>query len=195
MTSALDAFEHLVAEEAMAPGNAGRYAALCGREVWAAALAAPAGPRCPVCVAVHNTDAAGRTRHRRPVWARLTRPAAPPASGALRVAPVRRCHPAGIGSPPARTTPERPAMITTNGSDHQAVAEARPVVLVRYRPGVTGEATRTVHVVPLPLDGQPDAATALCGTRLLASEMEIVTPGHGMPCNRCLVGQIAASPA
>ncbi|MGH3801651.1 MAG: hypothetical protein ACRDTD_16265 [Pseudonocardiaceae bacterium] len=29
-----------------------------------------------------------------------------------------------------------------------AVAAARPVVLVRYRPGVVGETARTVHVVP-----------------------------------------------
>ncbi len=87
-------------------------------------------------------------------------------------------------------------MITTNGSgDHQTVTETRPVMLVRYRPGVTGEATRTVHLVPLPLADQHDAVAALCGTRFLSSEMEIVAPGCGMPCNRCLISQIAASPA
>lgn len=84
---------------------------------------------------------------------------------------------------------------TDGGDDHQTVAEARPVVLVRYRPGVTGQATRIVHMVPLPLGDQPDAVTAVCGTKLLASEMEIVTPGHGTPCARCLVSQVAASPA
>lgn len=75
VTSALDGLEHLVAEEAMAPGNAGRYVALCGCDVWAAALAAPAGTRCSVCVARHNADAADGPRHRRPsrrgAWARL----------------------------------------------------------------------------------------------------------------------------
>ncbi|MGH3845011.1 MAG: hypothetical protein ACRDS0_26780 [Pseudonocardiaceae bacterium] len=86
-------------------------------------------------------------------------------------------------------------MIDTNGRDHQAVAEASPVVLVRHRPGVIGEATRTVHVVPLPLDGQHDtAAIALCGTKFQTSEMEIVTPGYGMPCTRCLLSQFAANP-
>ncbi|MGH3778985.1 MAG: hypothetical protein ACRDRR_25170 [Pseudonocardiaceae bacterium] len=85
-------------------------------------------------------------------------------------------------------------MIATNGrGDHQTVAEVRPVVLVRYRPGVTGEATRTVHLVPLPPDGQHDAAAALCGTWLLSSEMEIVTPGHGVPCTRCLISQVTAN--
>lgn len=78
--------------------------------------------------------------------------------------------------------------------NHHAAAAARPVVLVRYRPGVTGEATRTVHLVPLPLDGQHVAAPALCGTVLLSSEMEIVIPGRSMPCTRCLINQIATSP-
>ncbi|MGH3778986.1 MAG: hypothetical protein ACRDRR_25175 [Pseudonocardiaceae bacterium] len=77
MTSALDGFEHLVADAAIAPGNAGRYGALCGRDVWAAALACPAGRRCRACVAVHNADVVGRPRHRRPsrrgAWARLVR--------------------------------------------------------------------------------------------------------------------------
>lgn len=87
-------------------------------------------------------------------------------------------------------------MIATNGGgDHQTVAETQPVMLVRYRPGVTGEATRIVHVVPLPIADQHDAVAALCGRRLLASEMEIVAPGRGMPCNPCLISQISASPA
>lgn len=86
-------------------------------------------------------------------------------------------------------------MIATNGSgDHQRIAETRPVMLIRYRPGVTGEAIRTVHLVPLPLADQHDAVTALCGTRLLSSEMEIVSSGRGMPCDRCLMSRIAASP-
>lgn len=90
VTSALGGFEHLVAEDAIAPSNASRYVALCGRDVWAAALAAPPGPRCPACVAVYNADAADGPRHRRPTpsgaWARLTgllrrpRPARPESS-------------------------------------------------------------------------------------------------------------------
>lgn len=75
VTSVRDGFEHLVAEKPIALGNTGRYVALCGRIVWAAALASPAGPRCPACVAVHSVDAVHGPRHRRAsrrgAWARL----------------------------------------------------------------------------------------------------------------------------
>ncbi len=60
-----------------------------------------------------------------------------------------------------------------------AVAAARPVVLVRYRRGVTGETARTVHVVPLPTDGQAGAVGSLCGTALLLDDIETVNPGEG----------------
>lgn len=86
-------------------------------------------------------------------------------------------------------------MTTTNGGGDPTVADARPVVLVRYRPGSTGEAIRTVHLVPLPVGGQEGAATALCGTLLRPSEMEVVTVGQGMPCGLCLVSQVADRPA
>lgn len=76
VTSTGDGFEHLVADTEMTPGSAGRYVALCGRSVWAAALACPPGPRCPACITMHNTVQGGRQRHRRTdrrgVWARLT---------------------------------------------------------------------------------------------------------------------------
>ncbi|MGH3841646.1 MAG: hypothetical protein ACRDS0_09425 [Pseudonocardiaceae bacterium] len=72
VTSARDGVEHLVTDGAIAPGNAGRYAALCGHNVWAAALACPPGRPCPACIAVREAD---RPRHRRPNrrgwWARL----------------------------------------------------------------------------------------------------------------------------
>jgi hypothetical protein len=41
VTSSWDGFEHLVVEETMTPQHAGRCVALCGRTVWAAALACP----------------------------------------------------------------------------------------------------------------------------------------------------------
>ncbi|MGH3815520.1 MAG: hypothetical protein ACRDUV_24230 [Pseudonocardiaceae bacterium] len=76
VTSARDGFEHLVADAAMTPGSAGRYVSLCGRSVWAAALACPPGPRCPACVAARTPDPAmqrRRHRQRRPgVWAWLS---------------------------------------------------------------------------------------------------------------------------
>ncbi len=75
------------------------------------------------------------------------------------------------------------------------VAAARPVVLVRYRPGVVGETARTVHVVPLPTHGQAGAVGALCGAALSLDNIETVTPGQGMPCTLCLVTQaLATSP-
>jgi hypothetical protein len=70
-----------------------------------------------------------------------------------------------------------------------AVAAARPVMLVRYRPGVTGETARTVHVVPLPTDRQAGATGALCGATLVLDDIETVTPGQGMPCTLCLLNQ------
>jgi hypothetical protein len=70
-----------------------------------------------------------------------------------------------------------------------AVAAARPVILVRYRPGVTGETARTVHVVPLPIDGQAGVVGALCGAALLRDDIETVIPGEGMPCTFCLINQ------
>jgi hypothetical protein len=65
VTSVRDGFEHLVAYEAMTLGNAGRYVALCGCAVLAAALACPPGRPCRTCVAVRTSDAASRRRQRR----------------------------------------------------------------------------------------------------------------------------------
>lgn len=76
VTSVRDGREHLVAQEAMTPGSAGQYPALCGRRVWAAALACPAGRPCPACFAVGTAYAAGarrRRQHRTELWAWLNR--------------------------------------------------------------------------------------------------------------------------
>ncbi|MGH3815672.1 MAG: hypothetical protein ACRDUV_25000 [Pseudonocardiaceae bacterium] len=67
------------------------------------------------------------------------------------------------------------------------VTVARPVVLVRFRPGVAGETARTVHVVPLPAEGRAGAVSALCGAVLMLEDIEIVRPGEGMPCTACVV--------
>lgn len=73
------------------------------------------------------------------------------------------------------------------------VARARPVALLRYRPGVVGESSRMVHVVPLPLVGEAGVAgVALCGALLCPDEVETVRPGHGMPCSLCLISHIGA---
>lgn len=68
VTSARDSVEHLVHEEAMAPGNAGRCVALCGHAVLAAALVCPPGPRCPSCTAVRNADPVSERRPHRQHW-------------------------------------------------------------------------------------------------------------------------------
>lgn len=67
------------------------------------------------------------------------------------------------------------------------MAAARPVVLVRYRSGVTGETARVVHVVPLPTDEQAGTVGAMCGAVLALKDIETVTPGVGMPCLVCVV--------
>ncbi|MGH3801890.1 MAG: hypothetical protein ACRDTD_17500, partial [Pseudonocardiaceae bacterium] len=74
-----------------------------------------------------------------------------------------------------------------------AVTVARPVVLVRFRPGVAGETARTVHVVPLPTEGQAGAVSALCGAVLMLEDIEIVNPGAGMPCTACVVHRMTGT--
>lgn len=68
-----------------------------------------------------------------------------------------------------------------------AVAAARPVVLVRYRPGVTGQSARTVHVISLLTDMRASAVSALCGVLLRLHDLETVTAGQGMPCTMCII--------
>ncbi|MGH3901392.1 MAG: hypothetical protein ACRDTA_24695 [Pseudonocardiaceae bacterium] len=88
-------------------------------------------------------------------------------------------------------------MNATNGHGEPdasaAVSTARPVVLIRYRPGVTGETARIVHVVPLLTDGQAGTVSALCGALLSLANIETVTPGQGMPCQLCVVNHVTSS--
>ena len=56
---------------------------------------------------------------------------------------------------PGLSLPGGGAVSVSNG--HRGLGDvvvARPVMLVRYRPGVSGETARIVHVVPLPTDGR-----------------------------------------
>lgn len=88
-------------------------------------------------------------------------------------------------------------MSTVNGhcgpGASAVVTATQPVMLVRYRPSVTGEAARTVHVVPLPTDEQADAVGALCGAALILDNIETVTPGEGMPCTVCVVTHVTST--
>lgn len=89
-------------------------------------------------------------------------------------------------------------MSTVNGHSGDALAMvsgARPVVLLRYRPGTTRQTARTVHLVPLPLKNEADTAgVALCGALLRLDQVETVTPGEGVPCSLCLISQARAEP-
>ncbi|MGH3571945.1 MAG: hypothetical protein ACRDUW_08980, partial [Pseudonocardiaceae bacterium] len=72
-------------------------------------------------------------------------------------------------------------MSTANGHSSggaEAVAGARPMVLLRYRPGVVGEVSRIVHLVPLPPGAGETGAVgvALCGALLCLGQVEAVTP-------------------
>lgn len=83
VTCARDGREHLVAEDAMVPGNAGRYTTVCGHRMLAAVLACPPGPPCPDCVTIYSAEVRGRRANRPGVCARL----------ATRLTPTRRRRP------------------------------------------------------------------------------------------------------
>lgn len=83
-----------------------------------------------------------------------------------------------------------------NPADQATRPGARPILLARSRPDHTGQATHSVHLIPLPLRSEtPDTLGALCGTRLDADQIETVTPGEGAPCTLCLVIHISNTPA
>ncbi|MGH3915870.1 MAG: hypothetical protein ACRDTC_21045 [Pseudonocardiaceae bacterium] len=77
VTCCHDGREHLVAEDAIVPANAGRYTAVCGHRVLAAVLACPARPPCRDCRTTRSADQPRRRRtcptERVGVWARLTK--------------------------------------------------------------------------------------------------------------------------
>ncbi len=76
------------------------------------------------------------------------------------------------------------------------LAAARPVMLLRYRPGVARQTARIVHVVPLPSGSEAGAVgIALCGALLRPDMVETVTPGHGVLCSRCVINHATTTPA
>ncbi len=62
-------------------------------------------------------------------------------------------------------------------ASHVAVTDLRPLVLLRYRAGITGHTARTVHLAPMPLS-PAEAITALCGVLLHPNQVEPVPAGH-----------------
>lgn len=57
VTSVRDGREHLVTDDAIEAGQAGRYVALCGYRMLAAALSCPPGPPCSACAAIRTLPA------------------------------------------------------------------------------------------------------------------------------------------
>lgn len=88
-------------------------------------------------------------------------------------------------------------MKAANGHDEPCAGAAetavRPMILVRYRPGVTGQSARIVHMIPLPTDRQVGAVSAICGALLRLHNIETVIPGQGMPCRLCVVNHVTSS--
>lgn len=69
----------------------------------------------------------------------------------------------------------------------------QPVMLVRYRPGVTGQTARAVHLVPMP-DGRVAGTVAtLCGALLSLEKIETLSSGQGMPCMTCALHQASVT--
>jgi hypothetical protein len=78
ITCSLDSQAHSVTDEGLRAGQrTGRYVALCGHRVSAAALATPLGRPCAACTALSAAQPQGptvrpgrRSRHRQPGWLR-----------------------------------------------------------------------------------------------------------------------------
>ncbi|MGH3825322.1 MAG: hypothetical protein ACRDRA_21155 [Pseudonocardiaceae bacterium] len=63
------------------------------------------------------------------------------------------------------------------------MTDVRPLVLLRYLPGITGHTARTVHLVLMP-HGCADAITALGGALLHSDQVKAVPPGQECPARR-----------
>lgn len=76
------------------------------------------------------------------------------------------------------------------------VSGARPLVLLRYRPGLVAEAARVVHLVTLPQGCPPATLTAWCGEALRPEQVEQVNPGEaGAPCDKCAISHAITTPS
>ena len=67
------------------------------------------------------------------------------------------------------------------------------VMLVRCRPGVAGQTSRAVHLIPT-LDARVAGTVGtLCGALLSLEKIEALSSGQGMPCMMCALHQITAT--
>ncbi len=69
----------------------------------------------------------------------------------------------------------------------------QPVMLVRYRPGNTGQTTRAVHLVPILDRHVAGTVGTLCGAVLSLEDIETVNSGQGMPCTMCILHHVTAT--
>ncbi|HEX8935594.1 MAG TPA: hypothetical protein VF788_15695 [Pseudonocardiaceae bacterium] len=88
-------------------------------------------------------------------------------------------------------------MSDTNGHGQSgigaAIAPVGPVMLVRYRAGVTGHTAHPVHLVPMPDQRVTGAVGTLCGALLDLEKIEVLSSSQGMPCTMCLLTQLNAT--
>lgn len=100
----------------------------------------------------------------------------------LRFAAVEAAHhPFPLSSRPADTT-----LPLVEPAD-------QPVMLVRYRPDVTGQTARLVHLVPMPDADVAGTVDTLCGALLDLEEIETLSSGLGMPCMVCVLHQVCST--
>ncbi|GGM74639.1 hypothetical protein GCM10012275_51660 [Longimycelium tulufanense] len=61
-------------------------------------------------------------------------------------------------------------------------------MLVRFLPGMVGETSRVVHLVPAPSAPElPTELVAYCGTTIPPDAAERLDAVEGMPCTTCLL--------
>ena len=70
---------------------------------------------------------------------------------------------------------------------------AQPMMLVRYRPGHTGQTTQAVHLVPIPNRHVAGTIGTLCGGVLSLEDIETVSSSQGMPCTMCILNHVTAT--
>ncbi|MGB7796882.1 MAG: hypothetical protein WBL53_11600 [Pseudonocardiaceae bacterium] len=71
----------------------------------------------------------------------------------------------------------------------------QPVMLVRHRPGTTGQTTHAVHLASLPDQHMAGMVGTLCGAVLSLDDIDTVTSSRGMPCTMCLLHHVTATAA
>lgn len=107
-----------------------------------------------------------------------------------------RCVPppaAGSAAPPSGPGAVSDTIGHTESGVGLAIASVEPVMLVRYRAGVTGQTARTVHLALMPGERVVGAVGTLCGALLDLKKIEVLSSLQGMPCTMCLFTQLSTT--